>query len=492
MSESEPGPSLDGTEVRASARPPGGVRGVPSQTLGGDCERLGHAIPLGTAVRTWALVGLQSFGGPAGQIALMHRMLVEERHWISERRFLHALNFCMVLPGPEAQQLAVYIGWLLNGTVGGTIAGALFVLPGFVALLGLSVLYATLGHVGVVSGLLFGLQAAVVAVVAEAVLRIGRRALINPAMVTLAGAAFVGIFFLQLPFPLIVAGAGLVGFLGGRWHPALFRRSSGHGSVDTGADLTALIHDGVPEHTPGRDRSALRAAGVCLVLWLVPVAALLVTLGSSHVFGQEAVLFSKTAVVTFGGAYAVLGYIAQQAVTGYGWLRPGEMLTGLGLAETTPGPLIMVVQFVGFLAAYRHPGTLPPLVAGVLGSVVTVWVTFVPCFLFIFAGAPFIERLRGNPHLSSALSAVTAAVVGVVLNLAVWFALHTAFGRVDEPRRAGVRLLVPHLNTVDLASVAISIAAAVALFRFKRGVMITLAGAATAGLVLHLAVGAGS
>ncbi|MGI8680790.1 MAG: chromate efflux transporter [Mycobacteriales bacterium] len=449
-------------------------------------------VPLPTAVRTWALVGLQSFGGPAGQIAVMHRMLVDERRWISERRFLHALNFCMLLPGPEAQQLAVYIGWLLNGIAGGVIAGALFVLPGFVALLGLSVLYATLGHVGLVSGLLFGLQAAVVAVVVQAVLRIGRRALINPAMLALAAAAFIGIFFLQLAFPLIVLVAGVVGYVGGRWWPRTFR-SDGHGSANrAGDDRVALLHDGMAEHNPKRDRAALRAAAVCVVLWLVPVAALLITLGSAHVFGQEAVLFSKTAVVTFGGAYAVLSYVAQQAVTGYGWLRPAEMLTGLGLAETTPGPLIMVVQFVGFLAAYRHPGSLNPVVAGVIGSVVTVWVTFVPCFLFIFLGAPFIERLRGNAHLSSALAAVTAAVVGVVLNLAVWFALHTAFDRVDEPRRFGVRLLVPHVASIDVASVVISIGAAVALFRLKRGVMPTLAGAALAGLVLHFAAGAGA
>jgi len=465
---------------------------VTSGATGVDAGDQSHLVPLPTAVRTWALVGLQSFGGPAGQIAVMHRMLVEDRRWVSERRFLHALNFCMLLPGPEAQQLAVYIGWLLNGTAGGVIAGALFVLPGFVALLGLSVLYATLGHVGLVSGLLFGLQAAVVAVVAEAVLRIGRRALINPAMVALAAAAFVGIFFLQLPFPVIVLAAGVVGYLGERWWPGVFR-AAGHGSSKAaGEDRVALVHDGVAEQSRSRDRSALRMAGVCLVLWLVPVGALLVTLGSASVFGQEAVLFSKTAVVTFGGAYAVLGYVAQQAVSGHGWLRPAEMLTGLGLAETTPGPLIMVVQFVGFLAAYRHPGSLNPVLAGVIGSVVTVWVTFVPCFLFIFLGAPFIERLRGNARLTSALSAVTAAVVGVVLNLAVWFALHTAFGRVDEPRRFGVRLLVPHWSSIEVASVAISIGAAIALFRFKRGVMPTLGAAAVAGLVLHFAVGAGS
>ena len=475
----------------AGSSPSAGLpRADPTPSPG--AEQPGHLVPLRTATRAWALVGLQSFGGPAGQIAVMHRMLVDERRWISERRFLHALNFCMLLPGPEAQQLAVYTGWLLNGTAGGVIAGALFVLPGFLALLGLSVLYATLGHVGAVSGLLFGLQAAVVAVVVQAVMRIGRRALVNPAMVALAAAAFIGIFFLGLAFPLIVLTAGVLGYVGGRWWPAVIR-SGGHGSGQHGGeDRTALLHDGVAEHSPRRGRAALRTAAVCLVLWLVPVAALLITLGSGHVFGQEALLFSKTAVVTFGGAYAVLAYVAQQAVSGYGWLRPAEMLTGLGLAETTPGPLIMVVQFVGFLAAYRHPGSLDPLLAGVIGSVVTVWVTFLPCFLFIFAGAPYIERLRGNAHLTSALSAVTAAVVGVILNLAVWFALHTAFHRVDEPRRFGVRLLVPHLPSIDLASVAISVAAAVALFRFKRGVMPTLAGAAAAGLVLHFAVGAGS
>jgi len=450
-------------------------------------------VGLGTATRTWALVGAQSFGGPAGQIALMHRVLVEERRWISERRFLHALNFCMLLPGPEAQQLAVYVGWLLNGTFGGVIAGLLFVLPGFLAMLALSVLYAVAGDVSAVTGLLFGLQAAVVAVVAEAVLRIGRRALTGPVMLALAAAAFVGIFFLEVPFPLIIAAAGIFGYLVGRRRPDLLAATrGGHGTPGGDRDLAAVLHDGQAEHDRARDRKALRSAGVCLLLWLVPVGTLLATVGASHVFGQEALLFSQSAVVTFGGAYAVLGYIAQQAVSGYGWLRPGEMLTGLGLAETTPGPLIMVVQFVGFLAAYRNPGTLDPLLAGLLGSVLTVWVTFVPCFLFIFLGAPFIERLRGHRALSAALSAVTAAVVGVVLNLAVWFAVHTAFDVVGEPRRFGVRLLQPELSSIDWASVAISAAAALALFRFKVGVLRTLAGAAIAGLLLHLALGSGN
>jgi chromate transporter len=447
-------------------------------------------VPLRTAARVWALVGFQSFGGPAGQIALMHTMLVDDRRWISERRFLHALNFCMLLPGPEAQQLAVYVGWLLNGPVGGVLAGSLFVLPGFVAMLVLSIVYATLGHVGLISGLLFGLQAAVVAVVAQAVLRIGRRALRNPPTIVLAGCAFVGLFFFQLPFPLIIGVAAAVGGIGGRWWPAIFRPPNDAETVST--DDRALLHDDVAEHIPGRHRAAIRSAAICLALWLIPLIALLLTVGATNVFGQEAVLFSKTAVLTFGGAYAVLSYVAQQAVAGHGWLRPSEMLTGLGLAETTPGPLIMVVQFVGFLAAYRHPGRLDPVFAGVLGSLITVWVTFLPCFFFIFAGAPFVERLRGNRSLGSALSAVTAAVVGVILNLAVWFAVHTAFKTVDDKHRFGLRLLVPHWSSINVSSVAISIAAAVVLFGFKKSTLTTLAGAAAAGLAVHFTVGAGT
>jgi chromate transporter len=446
-----------------------------------------HGVGLREAFRVWAKVAIHSFGGPAGQIAVMHRFLVEERHWISEQRFLHALNFCMLLPGPEAQQLATYIGWLMHGNVGGVMAGVLFILPGVVAILGLSMAYAVFGGIGAVDGLFFGLRAAVVAVVIEAVLRIGRRALKTPAHVALAVAAFVAIFFLVLPFPLIVLGAGLIGFVGGRVRPGWFT-ASGHGGGG-GAGRQAMIADDGAAISRESSRSALHAAGVVLVVWLVPVAVLLAVLGAANVFTQEAVLFSKSAVVTFGGAYAVLAYIAQQAVSGYGWLRPGEMLTGLGMAETTPGPLIMVVQFVGFMAAYRNPGVLDPIAAGVLGSAVATWVTFAPCFFFIFVGAPFIERLRGNRSLTSALSAITAAVVGVVLNLAVWFTINTAFARVDEVRRWGVRLLNPDLVSINLPAVAITLLAVLAVFKFKISVLKMLLVCAGLGLLSALVTG---
>ena len=433
-------------------------------------------------------MAINSFGGPAGQIAVMHRFLVEERRWISEQRFLHALNFCMLLPGPEAQQLAIYIGWLMHGTAGGVMAGVLFILPGVVAILALSVLYAVYGGVGAVSGLLFGLQAAVVAVVLEAVLRIGRRALKTRGHMALAVAAFVAIFFLELPFPLIVVGAGVIGFIVGRISPALMRTAP-HGPEAT-PEAESLIADDGQAISRAAGRTALRAASVALGLWLVPLGLLLAAAPDS-VYAQEARFFSQSAVVTFGGAYAVLAYIAQEAVGTYGWLQPGEMLTGLGLAETTPGPLIMVVQFVGFLGAYRNPGPFSPLAAGLVGSAVTTWVTFTPCFFFIFGGAPFIERLRGNQSLSAALSAITAAVVGVVLNLAVWFAIHTLFTDVETIRPGGIRILVPRLSSLDVAALGITAVAVVALFRVRLGVMTTLALCASLGLAAAL-VGRGA
>jgi chromate transporter len=446
-----------------------------------------HDIGLREAFRVWAKVALHSFGGPAGQIAVMHRFLVEERRWISEQRFLHALNFCMLLPGPEAQQLATYIGWLMHGNVGGLMAGVLFILPGVVAILGLSMAYAILGGIGAVDGLFFGLQAAVVAVVIEAVLRIGRRALKTPAHIALAAAAFIAIFFFVLPFPLIVLAAGLIGFVGGRLRPELFT-ATGHGSGSAQGPQAIIADDGAAISGQS-SRSALRAAAIALLLWLVPVAVMFAVLGAGSVFAQEAALFSKSAVVTFGGAYAVLAYIAQQAVSTYGWLRPAEMLTGLGMAETTPGPLIMVVQFVGFMAAYRNPGSLDPVAAGVLGSAVATWVTFAPCFFFIFLGAPFIERLRGNRSLTTALSAITAAVVGVVLNLAVWFTINTAFTHVDEVRRYGFRVLIPEWASVNLPAVAITLLAALAIFKYKISVLKTLLACAGLGLLTALTIG---
>ena len=445
-------------------------------------------VPFREAVKVWIAVALQSFGGPAGQIAVMHRILVEEKRWVSESRFLHALNYCMLLPGPEAQQLAIYIGWLLNRTPGGLAAGILFVLPGAASILALSILYAGYRDLAFVSGLFFGLKPAVMAVVVEAVVRIGRRALKNRLLVGIAALAFLAIFFFEVPFPAIVAGAGLLGWLGGRFVPEKFAAAPAHapGAASQGEEEMPVADSQVHRVRPSLTRS-LRVTAIGLALWLGPLLVLVALLGREHTAVQEGIFFSKAAVVTFGGAYAVLAYIGQQAVETYGWLAPGEMLDGLGLAETTPGPLIMVVQFVGFLGAWRHPGGLDPLMAGILGSAVTTWVTFAPCFLWIFLGAPYIEALRGNRSLSSALTGITAAVVGVILNLAVWFALHTLFGRVDEVHRLGVRLLVPDWGTLDPAALVLAAFAFLALFRWKIGMLKTLAASALAGLVWFLA-----
>jgi chromate transporter len=435
-------------------------------------------------LKVWAQVAALSFGGPAGQIAVMHRILVEEKRWVSEERFLHALNYCMLLPGPEAQQLATYIGWLLHRTAGGLAAGILFVLPGFVAILALSILYGVYHDTAVIGALFFGLKAAVLAVVVEAVIRIGKRALKNKVMVALAALAFISIFFFAVPFPLIVFAAGVAGLLGGRLRPDLFYVIQGHGSGS--ASHATLIADDAEAHTAPTAARALRVLAICLPLWAGPLLFLALWLGDSHVLVREGIFFSKAAVVTFGGAYAVLAYVAQQAVDTFHWLRPGEMLDGLGMAETTPGPLILVVQFVGFLGAYRNPAPFAPLVAGVLGSLVTVWVTFVPCFLWIFLGAPYIELLRGNRLLSSALSAITAAVVGVVLNLAGWFGLHVAFGTVNEIDSFGMRVLVPELSTARWASIAIAAFAFFALFRRGWGMVRTLAVCTSVGAAYYL------
>ena len=435
------------------------------------------------ALRAWVRVGLLSFGGPAGQIAVMHRILVEEKKWISESRFLHALNYCMLLPGPEAQQLATYIGWLLHRVRGGLVAGVLFVLPGFLSILALSALYASFQDATLVQGLFYGLKPAVVAVVIEAVLRIGRRALVGRAMLAIAVGAFVAMFFLEVPFPLIVLAAGSVGYLLSRLRPILVPSPMGPAeSYDPDADGGVTLRD-LPSPTWS---GAARTAALWLALWWTPVAAITLLFGGSSIWVQEGLFFSQAAVVTFGGAYAVLAYVAQRAVETYGWLQPGEMLDGLGMAETTPGPLIMVVQFVGFLGAYRNPGTLDPMVAGLLGSVLTTWVTFVPSFLFIFVGAPWIEHLRGRKGLSAALSGITAAVVGVILNLAVWFSLHVLFAEVGEVRRAGVRLFVPDWATLDVVALLITLGAALALFGARWGMIRTLLLAAGAGLAYRM------
>lgn len=443
-----------------------------------------RTVAFGEAVRTWVRVAMLSFGGPTGQIAVMHRIFVEEKKWISEERFLHALNYCMLLPGPEAQQLATYIGWLLHRTLGGLVAGILFILPGFLSILGLSILYAVYQQTDFVQAVFFGLKPAVLAIVLEAVLRISKRVLKNGAMIALAVASFIAIFFLNVPFPVLILTAGVIGFLGGRFSPDRFVVIKGHGQTVTGHSSIAAPE--VPLHSvqPSLPRS-LRICAICMALWLVPLIFLWMAFSWSSVFVQEGVFFSKAAVVTFGGAYSVLAYIAQQAVERYGWLRPGEMLDGLGMAETTPGPLIQVVQFVGFMGAYRDPGPFSPLVAGIFGSVLTTWVTFAPCFLWIFLGAPYIERLRGNMLLSSALSAITAAVVGVVLNLAVWFSLHTLFRTVTSQRFGPVLLLVPEFGTMHVAGCLVAILALFLTFWWKRGMAVTLAASACLGAVLY-------
>jgi len=446
-----------------------------------------HGVSLREAFRVWLKVALLSFGGPTAQIAVMHRILVEEKRWISETRFLHALNYCMLLPGPEAQQLATYVGWLMHRTLGGIIAGGLFVVPGIIAIMALSYVYAAYGNVPAIVALFFGLKAAVLAIVLEAVFRIGKRALKSDAMRLLAAAAFVGIFFFNVPFPIIIVGAALIGFLGARSGLPGFRGKSGHGDGQKDRSVVdSLLGGELPEHARPTVVRALRASCIWLALWLIPVIAIVGSLGSDNVFSAIAIFFSKMAMVTFGGAYAVLAYVAQQAVENYAWLRPGEMLDGLGMAETTPGPLIMVLQFVGFMAAYRDPGVLSPMLAGTLGGLLATWVTFTPCFLWIFLGAPFIEVLRDNKALNGALSAITAAVVGVVLNLAVWFALHTIFREVRPVHGYGLSFDMPLAGSVDPWALALSIAAIIAIFRFRIGMIPTLLACSAIGIVLHL------
>lgn len=445
-----------------------------------------HGVTFREALSVWARIAALSFGGPAGQIAVMHRILVEEKRWISDKRFLHALNYCMLLPGPEAQQLATYIGWLMHGIRGGLLAGGLFILPGIISIMALSYIYALFGSLGFVSAFFFGLKAAVLAIVIQAILRIGQRALKSLAMQSIAAAAFIALFVFSVPFPLVICTAGLIGFIAARQGFSSASKIAGHepGSGDA-PDKTYLLSDTL-RADPQLHAQALRAAALSAILWLAPLAALIVSLGEAHIFSQIAIFFSKMALVTFGGAYAVLTYVAQQAVEQYGWLKPGEMLDGLGMAETTPGPLVMVLQFVGFMGAFRAGGDMSPLLAGTIGGLIATWVTFAPCFLWIFLGAPFIDRLRGNMLLSGALSAITAAVVGVILNLAVWFAVHTLFGRAYTLEVFGARMELPDLASADLPAIALALGAAIALFRFKAGMLQVLAACSLAGLALHV------
>jgi len=465
------------------AQAPGPAAAVPAAAPARPQEQT--LVPFRSAVREWFLISLQTFGGPAGQIAVMQRSLVDDKRWIGQRRFLHALNYCTLLPGPEAQQLATYVGWLLHGTRGGLVAGGLFVLPGVVALLALSAIYVAFGTTTAVTAVFVGLAAAVLAIVAQAVVRVATRALDSRALVVIAVMAFLALALLGVPFPIVVALAGLAGWALGRWRPsALPRKKAAEGS-DAGPP--PVISDDVLHHeTPTAGRT-LRVLLVGLLVWGAPVAAVAVLTGAHSVFTQQGLFFSGAAVVTFGGAYAVLAYVAQQAVSVYGWLMPREMVRGLALAETTPGPLIMVVQFVAFLGAYRAPGDLDPWVAAVLASLLVTWVTFVPSFLFVFLGAPYMERLRGNRSLSAALAGITAAVVGVIANLGVYFAVHTLFSETREFDLGPLHLELPDLSTLRVVPLVIAVVAAVLLFRVKWSVLRTLGVCAVLGLVAGLA-----
>lgn len=418
------------------------------------------------AVATWLRIGLLGFGGPAGQIALLQRTLVEEKRWLPQDRFLHALSFCTFLPGPEAMQLATYCGWILHGFAGGLAAGILFVLPGSLALLALSLLYVYGIGSALVAGLFFGLKAAVLAVVFEAALKLWRKLAHDAFFFVVSGTTFLALFAWSVPFPAVIACAALAGTV-----RALRSRAAPSESRAT------------PEAVKGTGLAVLASA----VAWVAPVLVLLATLGPDHVLSELALFFSQAAVVTFGGAYAVLAYVGQYAVEHHGWLAPGQMLDGLGLAETTPGPLILVLQFVGFLAAWNQPAPFPPLAAGILGAAVTTWVTFVPSFLFIFLGAPWMERIRGNPALSGALQAISAAVVGVILNLATWFAVHALFATVEEfEGLLGTRLSVPTLSSFDPAAAGIALVSLVLLLKIRLGMLPTLAVAALLGIASRL------
>ncbi|GGQ75032.1 chromate efflux transporter [Couchioplanes azureus] len=442
-------------------------------------------VPFRQAVRAWFTISLQTFGGPAGQIAVMQHHLVDERRWIGQRRFLHALNYCMLLPGPEAQQLAIYVGWLLNGLRGGLVAGTLFVLPGLVALLALSGIYVTYGDTTVVAALFAGLAPAVVAIVAQAVWRVGNRALTNRVLLGLAIAAFAALAVFGTPFPVVIAVAALAGWALHRWGSPVV--AAGGEQKDAGERPEPLISDDILHHEQPSGRRTATILSVGLVCWLLPVAGFALFTGRDSVFTQQGLFFSGTAVVTFGGAYAVLAFVAQRAVEHYGWLTAGDMVRGLALAESTPGPLIMVVQFVAFLGAYRAPGPLDPWTAGIAASLLTTWVTFVPCFLFVLLGAPYIERLRGNHALSAALTGITAAVVGVIANLGLYFAVHTLFERTREVDAGVVHLTVPDAATVRPASVAITVVAVALIFWRKWSVLRVLGVCGALGLAAGLA-----
>ena len=437
---------------------------------------MNRSVTFAEAVAVWWRIGLLSFGGPAGQIALMHRIIVDEKKWLDEARFLHALNYCMLLPGPEAQQLAAYIGWLLHGVRGGVVAGVLFILPGAVAIMALSWLYVVLGDLAVVEGLFLGLKAAVLAIVVQALLRIAKRALPGTFEKILALAGFMALFAFGLPFPVVVLGAGAIGFFTARWFP----------KVDPEQKLESHAVSFLDQENYANRAGTHHAALVCIVLWLGTIGGLWLLLGGENVFTQIAVFFSQMAVVTFGGAYAVLAYVAQQGVEHFQWLQPGEMLDGLGLAETTPGPLILVTQFVGFLAALRQSGLEPVMLYATLGALLTTWITFLPSFLWIFAGAPHVEKLRGNIVLAAALKAITAAVVGVIANLALWFALNLLFAESRRIDAIGLDLLLPVISSVDSVMLLLSLLAFALVFIMKARLLSVLGSSALVGIGVTL------
>ena len=425
-----------------------------------------HQMPIRQSTRMWFGISLRTFGGPAGQIAVMHEEIVEKRKLIGESRFLHALSFCTLLPGPEAQQLAIYLGWLLNGTAGGLIAGTLFVVPGFIAMMALSAIYAQWGATKIVTAIFFGLGPAVIAIVVQAVWRMSKRSLKTSTLRWLAVGAFLSLVLFSVPFPLVILVAGVVGVI---------------------AIKTTVNDDGEPLLAQPKASHPLRIMVIGLTLWFLPIAIAAIALGRNHVFVDQGLFFSGTAVVTFGGAYAVLSFVAERAVNVFGWLLPGEMVNGLALAETTPGPLIMVVQFVGFLGAFRNAGSLNPWVAGIVGSSLVVWVTFVPCFLFVFLGAPYVERLRTNRSLSAAMSAVSAAVVGVIANLSVYFSLHTLFDDTTRIDNGILHMTLPAWDSVNVRALVLTAFACVLVFRYKWTTVRVMLTLAVVGCAVYLA-----
>lgn len=432
------------------------------------------------SLKVWAKIAMYSFGGPAGQIAVMHKLLVEDKKWISEQRFLHAMNYCMLLPGPEAQQLATYTGWLLHKTKGGLVAGLLFVLPGFLSILLLSILYAAFYDIAIVQAIFFGIKPAVLAIVIGAVIKIGKKSLKNTLMYAIAITSFIAIFFFDVAFPVIVLFAGIAGALLTRLLYSKLSNSKSHSVIEAEVESFELYFE-----KPNFFK-AIKKIAFWLLVWFVPIIGVFLLLGYDSVFAKESIFFSKAALVTFGGAYSVLAYIAQKAVEDYGWLQPGEMLDGIGMAETTPGPLIQVVQFVGFMGAFRLAGDMNPLWAGIFASVLTTWVTFAPCFLFVFVGAPYIEYLRGNKNLTNALNGVTSAVTGVVLNLGIWFSINTLFGVISEQQLGPFKIILPDLSTLDYVSLAITILSFFIYFVLKWDMLKTILACVSAGVVWSL------